>query len=429
MVGRALGGTHRSRPQGGGGERLRALKENSEPREVPTPVRTVNVAPQEPIFMRTEHFIVQENVKDEQPEEKGKAREASFPTVTASRGSSSCDLLTVAASPVAEQGSSISEHQELVELRVQGKEVIFSQPGIQSLEKKERTQDEKNRRNWREVEKEFCVYKGRKLFSSRVYGIRIDSAPWKPLYTRIMSPVTVALSPVAPDGRMLYSFCRFLRLFTNQSTFSFLLFLNKVANFVVVATRPPPPPGSSLRSTVRGSRGTAPVAQRSRRRLPMQLWVFLGKPGKGGLVRGTLASRYVNVKNCSDSASGKSSVARTDGDQQSLSSLGQGCCMTSGSDKQPLRPGRLSLSPASKRPPDLDSIKLTAQGKPEYVWGSCNFRDADKNCGFHFRSEDTVQFSMIIYMDGDVGFVKKETQSWYHDTTEETSQNLRATAI
>ncbi|KAI4582186.1 hypothetical protein MJG53_009711 [Ovis ammon polii x Ovis aries] len=176
MVGRALGGTHRSRPQGGGGERLRALKENSEPREVPTPVRTVNVAPQEPIFMRTEHFIVQENVKDEQPEEKGKAREASFPTVAASRGSSSCDLLTVAASPVAEQGSSISKHQELVELRVQGKEVTFSQPCIQSLEKKERTQDEKNRRNWREVEKEFCVYKGRKLFSSRVYGIRSNNS-------------------------------------------------------------------------------------------------------------------------------------------------------------------------------------------------------------------------------------------------------------
>ena len=59
-----------------------------------------------------------------------------------------------------------------MELRVQGKEVIFSQPCLQSLEKKERTQDEKNRRNWREVEKEFCVYKGRKLFSSRVYGIR-----------------------------------------------------------------------------------------------------------------------------------------------------------------------------------------------------------------------------------------------------------------
>ena len=35
-------------------------------------------------------------------------------------------------------------------------------------------------------------------------------------------------------------------------------------------------------------------------------------------MRGTLASRYVNVKNCSDSASGKSSVARTDGDQQRL---------------------------------------------------------------------------------------------------------------
>ena len=62
-----------------------------------------------------------------------------------------------------------------MELRVQGKEVTFSQPCIQSLEKEERTQDEKNRRNWREVEKEFsCVYKGRKLFSSRVYGIKIQ---------------------------------------------------------------------------------------------------------------------------------------------------------------------------------------------------------------------------------------------------------------
>ena len=56
-----------------------------------------------------------------------------------------------------------------------------------------------------------------------------------------------------------------------KSTVSFLLFLNKVANFVAVVTRSPPPPGSSLRSTVRGSRGTAPVAQRSRRRLPMQV--------------------------------------------------------------------------------------------------------------------------------------------------------------
>ena len=41
----------------------------------PVPFWLLNT--QEPIGMRTEHLIVQENVKDEQPEEKGKAREVS----------------------------------------------------------------------------------------------------------------------------------------------------------------------------------------------------------------------------------------------------------------------------------------------------------------------------------------------------------------
>ena len=54
---------------------------------------------------------------------------------------------------------------------------------------------------------------------------KYDSAPLK---TTACSPHVsnncCSLSPVAPDSQMLYSYCRFLRLFTNQALLSIRMF-------------------------------------------------------------------------------------------------------------------------------------------------------------------------------------------------------------
>lgn len=78
---------------------------------------------QEPILMRTEHFIVKENVKDEQPEEKGKAREVSVELELESGGQVGADPVAVRRAQVGwesvSSGWAIGQNRDTVSLRGQ----------------------------------------------------------------------------------------------------------------------------------------------------------------------------------------------------------------------------------------------------------------------------------------------------------------------